>query len=95
MMATRYMDTLLYKWKDSNMLAYILKIQSYNTTALNTILYLLDEFVHIYLCKQFGYYSTFSIDFSKEGLQLSPMDRLVIIIMHPYYHWYFLMGLLP
>ena len=49
MMATRYMDTLLYKWKDSNMLAYILKIQSYNTTALNTILYLLDEFVHIYL----------------------------------------------
>ena len=63
---------------------------NYNTTVLNTILlYVLADLDHIYLVLKCGYHSSFIIDFSTwqmDTMQLSAMEILLTIIMHPYCH---------
>ena len=77
-MATIYMDTglQLCKWKDSNILAYIVRhieYCNYSTLVLNTIiLNLLVHFIHIYLVITFGCHTSLSIDFSTGATKWIP-----------------------
>ena len=91
------------KWNGSNIIIDLYckntEYCNYSTISMNTvILYVLINSVHIYLMLPCGSYSLLSIDFSRgskwipvlfgnPSLQLSPVNILLIITMHPCCHW--------